>query len=90
MLNNEADYLKFKSRCNVATWFNLPSLTELNENNVKIVHSLEHDDTIIEERYLHELENITRQFLKNITVIYSMHVMNGLKTNHVIHTIKAI
>ena len=48
MLNNEADYLKFKSRCNVATWFNLPSLTELNENNVKIVHSPEHDDTIIE------------------------------------------
>ncbi len=34
--------------------------------------------------------NHTRQFLKNITVIYSMHVMNGLKTNHVIHTIKAI
>ena len=90
MLNTESDYIKFKSRCNVAAWFDLPTLNELNENNVKIVHSLEHDDTIIEERYLHELENITRQFLKNITAIYSMHVLNGLKTNHVIHTIKAI
>ena len=30
------------------------------------------------------------KFLKNITAIYSMHVLKGLKTNHVIHTIKAI
>lgn len=80
------DYLQFKSRCNVASWFNIPTLKELNDNNIKIVHSV----TIIEERYLHELENITRQFLKNITSIYSLHVMNGLATNHVIHIIKAI
>ncbi len=84
-INTQDDYLKFKSRCNVASWFDIPTLNELNENNIKIVH-----EDIYEERYLHELENITRQFLKNITSIYSLHVMNGLATNHVIHIIKAL
>ena len=90
MLNNESDYIKFKSRCNVATWFDLPTLNELNENNIKIVHSSMYNNIVIEELYLHVLENVTRQFLKNITVIYSMHVLKGFKTNQVIHTIKAL
>lgn len=84
-INTQYDYLKFKSRCNVASWFDIPTLNELNENNIKIVH-----EDIYEERYLQETENLIRQFVKNINSIYSITSMNGLSTNYIMHIIKAI
>lgn len=84
-INTQDDYLKFKSRCNVASWFYIPTLNELNENNIKIVH-----EDIYVERYLQETENLIRQFVKNINSIYSITSMNGLSTNYIMHIIKAI
>ena len=75
-MNTENDYKMFASRCNPSEDFILPTLEELNQNGIAIIHNVNknvvtrvmygaHDGPDLDE-------NLTRKFLSVCKEIYSI------------------
>lgn len=76
-MNTENDYKMFVARCNPSEDFILPTLEELNQNGIAIIHNVNGGNVVDRQMYgAHDGpdldENLTRKFLSVCKEIYSI------------------